>query len=64
MEPDRKPEIVDLARYKQAVKAQAKRKAVQAPKSEPLLGARPRAGLILVLAVVALAAFWILSNLH
>jgi len=49
MEPDRKPEIVDLARYKQAVKAQAKRKAVQTPKSEPLLGGRPRAGLILVL---------------
>ena len=64
MEPDRKPEIVDLDRYKQAVKAQAKRKAVQTPKSEPLLGGRPRAGLILVLAMVALAAFWILSNFH
>lgn len=66
MKPERKPEVVDFARYKRAAQDQAKRKAAapSSPKGEPLLGSRPRAGLILMLAIVAMAAFWALSNLH
>jgi len=65
VEPERKPEIIDLNRYKQAVQAKARRKAAPpASRREPLLGSRPRAGLILLLAVAAMAAFWALSNLR
>ena len=66
MKPERKPEVVDFARYKRAAQDQAKRKAAapSSPKGEPLLGSRPRAGLILMLAIVAMAAFWAHSNLH
>jgi len=66
VEPERKPEIIDLNRYKQAAQAKARRKAAPPSSSprEPLLGSRPRAGLILLLAVAAMAAFWALSNLR
>jgi hypothetical protein len=66
VDPERKPEIVDLARYKQAAKAAARRKAAArppAPAREPLLGSRPRAGLILLLVAVVIAAVWALSHL-
>ena len=64
MEPERKPDIVDLARYKKAVEDQAKRKSAdpKPPGREPLLGSRPRAGLILVVALLVLIGFWVMSR--
>ena len=64
MKREDKPEIVDLNRYKQAAQARAQRAAKPKPSREPILGSRPRAGLILLLFVAALAAFWMLSNLR
>jgi hypothetical protein len=68
MKPDKKPEVIDFDRYKAAqaqvkakedarLKAQAKAAAKPpgAGGSESFLGSRPRAGLILVLLIVALA---------
>jgi hypothetical protein len=60
VKPDEDPRVVDLRRYKKAVQAKAARKAAPPlAKSESLLGSRPRAGLLLVLIVVALAALWL-----
>ncbi|HEY3697085.1 hypothetical protein [Phenylobacterium sp.] len=65
-EPD--PAVVDLARYKRARQALAKGKgkAKRAPRGggEPVLGARPRAGLILSLMILAMLALWAMSSLH
>jgi len=74
MEPEKAPEVVDLRRYKAEQAAKAKEKARLEAKAastrakagadgdEPLLGGRPKAGLILVLAVAAAAALLILPR--
>lgn len=72
MKPDKKPEVIDFDRYKTA-QAQVKAKEAARLKalaksankvaggggSESFLGSRPRAGLILVLFVVVLAALFL-----
>ncbi len=60
MEPVRKPEVIDLADYRKARKAQAKPD--PAPEGEPLLGQRPRAGLILVLAIAVMVVMALISG--
>jgi hypothetical protein len=60
MKPDEDPHVVDLRRYRQAAQRKA---AAKPPAQEPLLGARPRAGLILTLVVLVLLALWILPML-
>ena len=67
------PSIVDLARYKRArqqlqAKARAQQKVTPTRKSqgggEPILGSRPRAGLILGAVALVTLALWVLSNLR
>ena len=66
------PHVVDLARYKRArqqqqAKARAQQKSTSAQKSgggEPLLGSRPRAGLILVAVGLVVIAIWVLSTIY
>jgi len=68
--PEDKPEIVDLVRYRQAAKtreSKAKRAETKANRAggprgggrEPLLGSRPRAGLILILLIAGFLALWL-----
>ena len=68
MSAEKKPEVVDLSQYKkaradadQSLKAKAKADAKAA--REPLLGGRPRAGLILALLILGLAAAFLLPRL-
>lgn len=56
------PRVTDLRRYRKARELQ-RRQAPLRPPSERLLGARPRAGLILVLVIAALAAMWLIPAL-
>ena len=68
MEPDRKPDVVDLTKYRknaqQRAQAQAKHKAkTPVIGREPVLGRRPNAGLLLILVMVALAVVFIMSRL-
>ena len=68
MEPERKPDVVDLTKYRknvqQRAQAQAKQKAkAPAPIREPVLGRRPNAGLMLILVMVALAVVFIMPRL-
>jgi hypothetical protein len=59
--PEEDPRITDLRRYKKA-REQAKRRPPPKPKrpSEGLLGSNPRAGLILAIVAVVLAALYVL----
>jgi hypothetical protein len=52
------PRITDLARFKKARETQARRKPAKAP-SPGLLGANPRAGLILAVIAVMFGAIWL-----
>jgi hypothetical protein len=68
MAAQRDPRVTDLRRYRRE-RARAQRAASQKPgrrpgPKEPLLGGRPRAGLILVLVVAALLAMWLLGLRH
>jgi hypothetical protein len=68
MADQRDPRITDLRRYRRD-RERARRAASQKPArnkgpKEPLLGGRPRAGLILVLVVAALLAMWLLGLRH
>lgn len=60
---ERDPRVTDLRRYRRD-RERARRSAPKSRKGarEPLLGARPRAGLILILVVLALAAMWLLQS--
>lgn len=62
MKPDEDPRVVDLRRYRKAARESAAKKARAAPRPgrEPLLGSRPRAGLILALVAAAVLALWLL----
>lgn len=67
MKPEKTPEVIDFDRYK-AAQAQVKAREAARQKdlakaarqakggSEPILGSRPRAGLILVVFILVLAA--------
>lgn len=57
-------DIVDLRRYRQEAEARAKatRKAAARAGREPLLGGRPRAGLILALAALVVITLWAASQ--
>jgi hypothetical protein len=57
------PQVTDLRRYRRARELQ-RRQAPPRPPNERLLGGRPRAGLILLVVILALAALWILPNLR
>lgn len=59
--PEEDPRITDLRRYKKA-REQAKRRPPPKPKrpSEGFLGSNPRAGLILAIVAVVLAALYVL----
>lgn len=62
--PEREdPRVTDLRRYKQE-REKAARKAPPKPKrpSESFLGSNPRAGLILVIAIVVLAALYLVPT--
>lgn len=61
--PDDDPAVVDLARYRQAQADQQKARRPPPPVGEPLLGSRPRAGLILGLMILVMLALWMLSSL-
>lgn len=63
--PERDPRVTDLRRYRRE-RERAKRAAPRPPRGqrEPLLGARPRAGLILVLVLAVLVAMWLLQGRH
>lgn len=56
------PQVTDLRRYRRARELQRRRPPPR-PANERLLGGRPRAGLILLAVILALAALWILPNL-
>jgi hypothetical protein len=69
MTPEKKPEIIELDRYRkaaerraaeQAAKAKAKAKAASAP--QRMLGSRKNAGWLLILVVVFTAAMFILPR--
>ena len=58
--------VTDLRRYRKAREQQQRRAAPprrQGPPNERFLGGRPRAGLILVLVLLALAVAWALPML-
>lgn len=64
--PKDQPGVTDLRRYRRE-RERARRREAQGPRpgrpNEPMLGARPRAGLILLLVIAALTAFWLLPKL-
>ena len=69
-DPDDKPEVIDLRRYRQAVEARAKAKAkpqarpaARPANSQSLLGGRRHAGLILAGFILAMLALWLLPKL-
>ena len=57
-QPPDDPRITDLARFKMAREAEIRRKPAKPP-SPGLLGANPRAGLILALVVLVFGALWL-----
>jgi hypothetical protein len=57
------PRVTDLHRYRKA-REQQRRRPPPRPPNEGFLGGRPRAGLILLVIVLALAALWLLPKLH
>jgi hypothetical protein len=59
-DPD--PRVTDLRRYRKARELQ-KRRGSPRRQTESLLGGRPRAGLILVAVILALAALGLLQHL-
>ena len=56
--PPDDPRITDLARFKKAREAEMRRKPAKAP-SPGLLGANPRAGLILAIIATVFGAIWL-----
>ena len=56
------PRVTDLRRYRKARELQRRQAPPRAP-SERFLGPRPRAGLILALVILALAALTVVPNL-
>ena len=59
--PIEDPRVTDLRRYRKA-REQARRKPQPRPPGESFLGANPRAGLILVLLIVVLAALYLIPR--
>lgn len=63
--PERKPDVIDLTKYRKNVqdRAKAQIKKANAPKREPMLGQRPNAGMLLIVVLVALAVVFIMPRL-
>ena len=60
MNSDENPEVIDLRSYTAAQAKAAKKKApAPAGRAEPLLGSRPRAGLLLLAVILVMAALWL-----
>ena len=57
-QPPDDPRITDLARFKKAREAETRRKPANPP-SPGLLGANPRAGLILAVIAAVFGAIWL-----
>jgi hypothetical protein len=57
------PQVTDLRRYRKA-RAMQRRRPAAGPPSQRLLGDRPRAGLILLVVILVLAAVWVLPALR
>lgn len=57
MKDDERPAVVDLKRYRRERAEAARRQA--APPSQPILGGRRNAGVILVLVALVLLALWL-----
>ena len=67
-QPEEKPEVVDLRRYRQdkarAAKAAAeKAREAQAGASQPLLGSRPGAAVIIIVIIAVFVAAWLAPKL-
>lgn len=63
--PDDDPRVTDLQRYRKAreqARKRAETKAPAGPSPESLLGANPRAGLILALVALVLLALYVLPK--
>lgn len=60
-QPPEDPQVTDLNRYRKAREAEKRKPppAPRAPARQPLLGANPRAGMILGVAAIVLLALWI-----
>ncbi len=56
------PRVTDLHRYRKARELQ-RRRAPPRPRPERVLGSRPKAGLILLLVILALTALWLAPTL-
>jgi hypothetical protein len=62
MQGEDPPRIVDLGRYRKALRAEAER-AAKGPAREGILGSRRRAGLILLLVMAVMIAWWLIPRL-
>jgi len=63
MQGEEPPPIVDLERYRKALRAEAARASKPAPR-ERILGSRRSAGVILVLIISALIGWWLLTHIR
>lgn len=66
MQPEKKPEVVELDAYRKAQQlkaAEAAKAKAKAPPRERFLGNRPNAGMALIIVVVACAILFILPRL-
>jgi ferric-dicitrate binding protein FerR (iron transport regulator) len=62
MSAEKKPEVIDLSRYRKAAEDKQARQTAAAKSAAPshrMLGARKNAGLILVLVILACLALWL-----
>jgi hypothetical protein len=57
------PRVTDLRRYRKARELQRRQAKPPRRAQEPLLGSRPRAGVILVMVMLVLLAAWLLPQL-
>jgi hypothetical protein len=57
MKPEEDPRVTDLRRYRKE-REQAKRRPPQRPAGESFLGSNPRAGVILVVVILVIAALY------
>jgi hypothetical protein len=63
--PPPDPRVTDLRRYRRE-RQRAQRRPSPKPQApnEPLLGGRPRAGLILVVVLIVVVGLWALQTFH
>lgn len=64
MEPEKKPEVIELNRYRKAAQVKAEQQAkAKTPRPEPLLGKRRNAGLLLIVILVAAVLLLVMPRL-